>query len=258
VAAVVHVPAPGAHARVPAPEVEGEKRVSNLSLPDADLMSAQAQWLAEARAKLLRKAEIGRRKMVLDLGCGFGTVTSELSRRSAGRVVAIDQNLQAIKSIQNALRVCAQIPPLPFRDFTFDLIFSQNFFLWIPDLQKTIAHVRRVLAKNGVVVFLEPDYGGYMEYPFESELKELWIRALRRAGAEPFTGRKLTACLMEFGWKVDVELLPRLIAPSEDRYRLLEGLPLLPEEQTILENARFAAAKSVQIAHLPYYLISAT
>ena len=40
------------------------------SLPPAALLHQQAEWLAPARSRLLRRAHIARCRHVLDLGCG--------------------------------------------------------------------------------------------------------------------------------------------------------------------------------------------
>ena len=100
------------------------------SLPRHELLQQQAEWLSEARARILRLAEIGRRKSVLDLGCGSGATLQELQQRSSGSVVAIDRQFEALRKLKNAVN--ADALHLPFINESFDLIFSQNFFLWVP------------------------------------------------------------------------------------------------------------------------------
>ena len=67
--------------------------------PSAELLRRQAAWLAPARARLLRRAEIARRRRVLDLACGPGTVVEELVQRSGGSVVALDCSRTALAAV---------------------------------------------------------------------------------------------------------------------------------------------------------------
>ncbi|HLA84582.1 MAG TPA: hypothetical protein VJL29_07290, partial [Thermoguttaceae bacterium] len=66
--------------------------MSHPSLPSTALLRQQAEWLAPARSRLLRRAGIARCRRVLDLGCGVGAVTAELARRTSGFVVALDRD----------------------------------------------------------------------------------------------------------------------------------------------------------------------
>ena len=68
----------------------------NPSLPQAELLRQQAAWLAPARARLFRRVQIAQRQRVLDLACGYGTVTGELVRRCGGSVTALDCNPEAL------------------------------------------------------------------------------------------------------------------------------------------------------------------
>ena len=231
------------------------------SLPAADLLKMQADWLADARARLLRNAEIGKRNRVLDLGCGYGLVIPELKRRSNGNVIGLDRSLYALSSfVADVPVICADAAKLPFSTHSYDLVFSQNVLLWAGRLNEVIREVMRVLQRNGTWVLFEPDYGGMMEYPSELQTVDLWVRALHRAGADPYVGRKLPAMLSAAGFMVRVELIPRLFFPQAARFDFLEELPLSPEEREQLSHMKDLAQEilpSQQVAHLPYFLIIA-
>jgi SAM-dependent methyltransferase len=230
-------------------------------LPSAEHLKQQADWLAPARARALRRAAIGQRKKVLDLACGFGTVSDELVRRSGGDVVALDcrRNVLAAdpKPFASAGRVCGDALCLPFADSTFDLVFCQFTFLWI-DARSAIEEIHRVLQPQGVLVALEPDYGGMMEYPPEIATRELWIAALTRAGADPNIGRKLPGMLEQPGWSIEVNMLDRVMPPSPVRFALLGELPLIEEERNTLAHLEAADAElieSAKVVHLPMFII---
>jgi SAM-dependent methyltransferase len=227
-------------------------------LPSHELLQQQAEWLSEARARILRLAEIGRRRKILDLGCGSGATLQELQERCNGSVVALDQQFEALRKLKNAINGDAN--HLPFANNSFDLIFSQNFFLWIPNCNSVITEVKRLLQPGGAFVCIEPDYGGLIETPSEIESQFLWINGLLRAGADPLIGRKLPGYLRAENWNVRVDLLPRIYPPSIDRFKFLEDLPLNSKEQENLALIKSRAAEiplEAQVVHLPFFLILA-
>ncbi len=284
----MHVPAPGAHARVhvlgaddrprlgkvgdlPPPQSGDLRRtMTRLALPAAALLEQQAAWLAPARARLLRNVAIARRQRVLDLGAGYGVVTAELARRAGGRksVIALDRDHIAMRASPSAFEgtklVGGDGRHLPFTSDTFDLVFSQLTLLWIAPLAAALREIWRVLALDGVLVALEPDYGGMIEYPPDIVSRRLWIKAIARAGGDPYTGRKLPGMLAAQGFEIQIELLNELSPPSLTRFDFLRDLPLTDTERETLQNIeQHATALSThgiawqEIAHLPLFLITA-
>jgi SAM-dependent methyltransferase len=234
------------------------------ALPEAEALSLQASWLAPARAQLWRWVQIARRRSVLDLGTGYGAVVPELVRRSGGRVVGLDLDLRPLlrqERFAGAERVAGDGASLPFADAAFDLIFTQLTLLWVSALDAVVSEISRTLRSGGVLVSLEPDYGGMIEYPPEVESRELWIASLSRAGADPHIARKLPSSLAAQGFEVHVSLFDTLVPPSPERFTFLEDLPLLPDEQQHLERVRRRAyaldGAWMQVAHLPFFLIRA-
>ena len=246
-------------------------------LPSKFLLTAQAEWLAPARARLLRRVGVARRRRILDLGAGYGVVTGELVRRGGGFVAALDRvetatsasSVQATSasSVQAALAssVCGDARLLPFADNSFDLVFCQCVLLWVGDgletLETAVAEIHRVLEPNGVLIALEPDYAGMIEHPPEIATRDIWLSALARAGAEPRIGRLLPGLLADQGFQVRVDLIDSLVPPSSTRFDFLRTLPLTPDEAKGLERAAATDARLGrewrQIVHLPFFLISA-
>jgi len=226
------------------------------------LLTEQAVWLAPARARLLRRVAIAHRQRLLDLGAGPGAVTPELVRRGGGPVVALDLDLDALQTAVSdwtgAARVGGDGRFLPFAAHTFDLVFCQCVLMWIDALETAVAEIGRVLTSNGVLIALEPDYGGMIEHPPELATQPLWLDALRRAGADPFVGRKLPGLLHAHGFDVRVSLFDTLTAPENGRFALLRSLTLTPDEETRLQAIEAKTADTPwPIAHLPFFLIEA-
>ncbi|MBN1486938.1 MAG: methyltransferase domain-containing protein, partial [Anaerolineae bacterium] len=149
---------------------------------------------------------------------------------------------------------------LPFKSNTFDLVFSQFSLFWMPPLTSTSAEIRRILQPGGVLIALEPDYGGMIEYPPEITSRHIWIQALSRTGAEPYAGRKLPAILEKQGFSVQVRLIETLQLPAVERFAFLKELTLDQEELQALSQIEHHAVQLTgwqQIAHLPLFFITA-
>lgn len=233
-------------------------------LPSLRLIREQAAWLAPARAWLLQRAGVEQRRSLLDLGCGFGVVSQELARLSGGRVVALDHSLPALLQARSEMAssppACADATRLPFADASFDLVFCQLALLWMP-LEPTVAEVRRVMQPGGVLVAIEPDYGGMVEHPPELATRDLWMAGLARAGADPLVGRKLPGLLAGHGFDVRVELMNELTPPVPQRFALLRGLPLKRKERrqakAVERSAKRLTEPWQQVVHLPFMLVTA-
>jgi len=238
--------------------------MSQPSLPPPDLLARQAAWLAAARQRVLRRVGIARRRRVLDLACGFGAVTRELVRRSGSLVVAVDRRQEALArggdAFEKAARVAADAARLPFADASFDLVYCQFALLWLRAEAAVAGEIHRVLWPGGVLVTLEPDYGGMIEHPPETAARELWLAALARSGADPTIGRRLPGLLAAAGFGVRVDLLERLEPPAAARFEFLRQLPLTDEERQALaaiEKADRRTADADRVAHLPVFVITA-
>jgi SAM-dependent methyltransferase len=230
------------------------------ALPNKPLLEAQADWLAPARSKLLRRVSVARRRRILDLGAGYGAVAGELLRRGGGPVFALDLEATAV-SHTPAHNICGNALSLPFAAGAFDLVFCQCALLWVGAVETAVAEIHRVLQPGGVLIALEPDYAAMIEEPPEVATRDLWLAVLARAGAEPRIGRRLPRLLAALGFRVTVDLFERLERPSPTRFAFLRDLPLTPDEQVALRQAETAAQHLTepwaQIAHLPFSLITA-
>ena len=236
------------------------------ALPASSLLQQQADWLAPARAQLWRRIHIARRRRVLDLGTGYGAVVPELVRRAGGPIVALDIEWEALRAQQRlpgASHLAADAVQLPFCSNSFDLIFTQLTLLWVAPLAAAIGEIWRALMPGGVLVAIEPDYGGMIEYPAEVYSRPLWLAGLQRAGADPYVGRKLPGLLTQQGFRVDISLFDTLFEPDRARFDFLHDLPLTEaERRQLAQIERVSGERSAdtwgQVAHLPFFLVRAT
>ncbi|MET4805930.1 methyltransferase domain-containing protein [Limibacillus sp. MBR-115] len=100
----------------------------------------------------------GRR--VLDIGCGSGGIAMELvTRYAAGAVVGIDVEAGVLKRAETRIAAAGLADritlrkvapgPLPFKETAFDIVFSKDSMIHIPDKEALFADVFRVLKPGG-------------------------------------------------------------------------------------------------------------
>ena len=91
---------------------------------------------------------------VLEIGGGTG-YQANLIAKSGATVVSID--VAPPPSGENYFPVMIYDGrTLPFEDSSFDVVFSSNVLEHIPDLQKTLSEIRRVMKVNGLAIHVLP------------------------------------------------------------------------------------------------------
>jgi SAM-dependent methyltransferase len=233
---------------------------SGASLPRRSVLEAQDAALAPMRSRIFRRIGIGHLGPVLDLGAGPGVTTPELARRSRGPVVALDRD-PIVKQAPADQRVVSDATELPFPNGHFALVYAQFLFLWnAPAARLQIAReVARVLAKDGVVVAVEPDWAGALEHPTEIAIADVVAAAIIRAGGHPDVGRRLPSELSAAGLHVRVEQASEIGPPSPARFLLHEGLPFTDAERLRLreaEEADRALDAADKLVYVPNLFIS--
>lgn len=233
-------------------------------LPSQRLAAAQAVWLRGVRARLLRLAGITRRETIVDVGAGWGMVADEIAQRTGRVVVAIDADRRPLAAAaanypRTLLPVQALAERLPLAAQSCDLVFTQFACVWFAAVARVIDEVHRVLCRGGVLVAIEPDYGGMMEYPLQFSLAEIWLAAVQRAGGDPLIGRKLPSLCRQVGLDTQVLFCDRLEPFSQLCFDHLRELPLADEEERQVGEiqARLATQPTEFVSHLPCWLIVA-
>ncbi len=174
----------------------------------------QSEWLAGVRTALLRRAEIVRARRTLEIGCATGVLTEELVRRAGGPVVAIDADRAAAKvapeRFAGATVLEADAHAIPVASGTFDLVCGQLIALWLEDLDGALAEMRRVLGPGGrLVLCAEPDYGGRIDHPADTDCARDIEQGLAALGADPHVGRKIRGALGRAGFR-EIEVVAHL------------------------------------------------
>jgi len=90
---------------------------------------------------------------VLDLGCGVGHSYHLLAPR---RTVGVDIDAGAIAGQDRETHI-ADMRKLPFEDARFDAVLSVQSLEHVPDPERVLAEVRRVLTPAGTAIFVTPN-----------------------------------------------------------------------------------------------------
>jgi ubiquinone/menaquinone biosynthesis C-methylase UbiE len=125
-------------------------------------------------AVLLEGSDI-RGSRVLDVGCGLGAVDELLVREhGAASVVGIDIDPALLEvmtarmhraGLSDRIRgVKVQPGPLPFEEASFDVVFSKDSLVQIPDKRALFAEVLRVLRPGGRFIASDWLRGGSGDY----------------------------------------------------------------------------------------------
>jgi SAM-dependent methyltransferase len=124
-----------------------------------------SRTLANSHPTLLRLLRPGL--VVLDVGCGPGTLTREIARRVApGTVVGLDADREMIRVAKDRRR------PRPHENVTFrhgdirhgrwdrvfDVVNAGRTLQWIPDAAGAVHRMARAAAPGGAVVVLDYDH----------------------------------------------------------------------------------------------------
>ena len=138
-------------------------------------------WWASALAP-------GRR--VLDAGCGMAYGSALMAEAGAAEVTGVDLAEDVIRAaraeVGDSIRLeAADVASLPFEDGAFDLVVCFEVIEHVPDQDRVLAELRRVLGRGGVLAISSPNRDAYVpgnphhvhEYApaeLEAALRGLW------------------------------------------------------------------------------------
>ncbi|NIO72449.1 MAG: methyltransferase domain-containing protein, partial [Anaerolineae bacterium] len=173
------------------------------------------RWTRAVRNQLYRRVNLLRAERVLDVGCGTGVITEEMAARCKGQVIGVDVDAAMVEFAQDrddqAEYRVGDAHQLDFPDGHFDVVACHFLLMWVSNPALAVREMARVTRPGGAVLACaEPDYGGRIDYPEELPLARWQAEALRREGADPFTGRKLPALFAQAGLSANVGVIPSL------------------------------------------------
>lgn len=122
-------------------------------------VDAYYEWRKERALPAVRKVQQKKRlrdKTVLDIGCGFGSLSSLLHDKGA-KVFATEVDTKKLHYAKKKLKHLGitfhevHDETLPFEDEMFDVVMLFDVIEHVSDPQKMIQEVRRVTKKRGII-----------------------------------------------------------------------------------------------------------
>lgn len=159
---------------------------------------------------------------VLDLGAGAGIIREMNFRGLAAAVAGIDLDERVLQNAMLDEARVASAEQIPFPDESFDLVFCDNVMEHLPDPERVLREVRRVLRPGGRFLGKTPNRKHYM--PQVARLTPHWFhqaynRLRGRAAADTFP------TLYRINTPSDVRAIARRAGLRVERLKLAEGRP---------------------------------
>ena len=110
----------------------------------------------QAAEKLCRLASpfIQKDSAILDLGCGTGFISENLSQK----IFEADLSFAMLKQKSGNFKINCDFENLPFKSGSFDILISSFSLQWLEDFEKNFANFSAILKPNGIFAFCLPTF----------------------------------------------------------------------------------------------------
>jgi SAM-dependent methyltransferase len=160
-------------------------------------------------------------RATLDVGCGEGRVTRDLTARGH-RVVAVDASPTLVRAASQADAegeyLVADAAALPFDDASFDLVVAYNSLMDVQDMPGAVREAARVLQTGRLVLQRGPDeaFGCVEEAARQPDRVEVVVGARRDAGIVELVDPRVGTGQQDRGVRRDDELRCRAGGADDD------------------------------------------
>lgn len=173
---------------------------------DADLYQNKHSFVAEYGKALLAYIPEDNRQFILDLGCGTGELTEQLLKKSV-HVTGVDSSEDMIGKAK------AAHPGISFEVMdacnlkwcdSFDVIFSNAVFHWIPDQKALLGSIYKALKTGGRLIC---EFGAHGNVSAIREAFVSQVRHLDCTYTNPFflpSGKDYRTLLEEAGFRIQI------------------------------------------------------
>jgi ubiquinone/menaquinone biosynthesis C-methylase UbiE len=168
----------------------------------------------------LKRDNIDEPALMLDVGCGPGTITVGFAEQLGPmgvKVIGLDYSTEVLEEARKLAESRAikeehiafeqgDVFNLRWPDESVRAVYAHQVLMHLPDPVAALKEIKRVLKPQGAVLALrEGDMSSMAIYPLSDELKEwmnLWCRVARTSfGTEPDAGRRLKHWALAAGFK---------------------------------------------------------
>lgn len=176
-------------------------------------LAAQAEAIWPQEEPIFERHPLPAGATVLDVGCGTGEITARLAEKYPdASFVGVDLEEP---HLERARARCAEFGSrvrfetgdalsLSYDDASFDLVVCRHLLQAVPDAQRVLTEIRRVLKPGGRAHLIAEDYGMLHCYPTELDADDFWQRLPPRyakaVGCDLHVGRKTFTLLHDLGF----------------------------------------------------------
>ena len=145
-----------------------------------------------------------RHKQVLELATGTGLIAKHIVR-SADHIEATDASQEMIEQAKQGVKSTKlhfsvqDMFHLPYADESFDVIIVANALHIVPEPEKALAEIRRVLKDDGILI--APTFT-HAENSFPGKVKAFFMKLAGFPLHSKWTNEEYLAFLRENGWTV--------------------------------------------------------
>ncbi|MFW9830853.1 MAG: class I SAM-dependent methyltransferase [Candidatus Thorarchaeota archaeon] len=205
-----------------------------------DFLCNQAQHTKPTRQYFYTKGNWNEGPVSLDLGCGTGVITPELTQAApCAQTIGIDINPTLISQATTNLQlnpsihlIVADANKIPFRQSIFSFVLCHFTLMWIPTRNEALIEIHRIIRPTGIFSAIEPDYSGRIEVPHQPQVASRYpiIHYLIRKKADPFIGGQLPIELPNLGFgNIEFGILSWQYNPKLTKTEIEEEATLLRE-----------------------------
>ena len=145
-----------------------------------------------------------RHKQVLELATGTGLIAKHIVR-SADHIEATDASQEMIKQAKQGVQSIKlhfsvqDMFHLPYADQSFDVVIVSNALHIVPEPERALAEIRRVLKEDGILVAPTFTHAGN---DFRGNVKAFFMKLAGFPLRSKWTSHEYLAFLRENGWAV--------------------------------------------------------
>ncbi|MFQ5456382.1 MAG: class I SAM-dependent methyltransferase [Nitrospirota bacterium] len=111
----------------------------------------------EEADQIIHGLQITEKDLVLDIGCCTGIAQQYIKDKTGCRIVPLDFPLIGLKMFYNPIRVNADAHHLPFKDTTFDKIYTLHTIGHVYSPSYVLKEIQRVLKPMGKLGLVTPN-----------------------------------------------------------------------------------------------------
>ena len=145
-----------------------------------------------------------RHKQVLELATGTGLIAKHIVR-SADHIEATDASQEMIEQAKQGVKSTKlhfsvqDMFHLPYADQSFDVVIVSNALHIVPEPEKALAEIRRVLKEDGILI--APTFT-HADNDFRGNVKAFFMKLAGFPLHSKWTSEEYLAFLWENGWTV--------------------------------------------------------